>query len=233
MTGSADTKLVDQALLNPADPSLTLAAKKLAGSAQCLNCGTELKGPFCYYCGQPDRNFMRFFPALLRDLMEDLLDPEQKKEIEQVIAEKDEDSAPFVINEISFNDKPWDRETNPVDIKWLPDWLNERINDEVEHLIFSLHNHAFIFASLILLLLIGEAGDLLSAYGQLKAATGAEWLVVAIAIWIPLYLLISLRVVYQQNWFMTLGKYFIIGISYTVLLMLVTTGVAIAGFVLL
>ncbi len=57
-----------------ADNSLTLAAKKLAGSAQCLNCGTELKGPFCYYCGQPDRNFMRFFPVLLRDLMEDLFD---------------------------------------------------------------------------------------------------------------------------------------------------------------
>src|SRR5210317_1583537 len=56
------------------DKSLTLAAKKLAGSAQCLNCGTELKGPFCYFCGQPDRNFMRFFPALLRDMMEDLLD---------------------------------------------------------------------------------------------------------------------------------------------------------------
>ena len=53
------------------DKSLTLAAKKLAGSACCLNCGTELKGPFCYYCGQPDRNFMRFFPALLRDMMED------------------------------------------------------------------------------------------------------------------------------------------------------------------
>lgn len=381
MTGSTDTKLLDQALLNPADPSLTLAAKKLAGSAQCLNCGTELKGPFCYYCGQPDRNFMRFFPALLRDLMEDLLDldsrfmrtlkplltkpgrltrdymngrrfryappmrlyvfssiaffllaallsgnaitvnkeaesadgvniiqittdngdeelkklgqalsklpldPEKQKEIEQVIAESNEEATPFAINEISFNDKPWDRETNPVDIKWLPDWLNEWINDEVErspqkaeqinqnpnllvdkvfdilpvtmfvlmpvvalifkfwylfakryfveHLIFSLHNHAFIFASLILLLLIGEAGDLLSAYGQLKAATGAEWLVVAIAIWIPLYLLISLRVVYQQNWFMTLGKYFVIGISYTVLLILVTTGVAIASFVLL
>src|SRR5210317_1417145 len=64
----------DQILVTAGDPSLTLAAKKLAGSAQCLNCGTDLKGPFCYYCGQPDRNFMRFFPALLRDLMEDLLD---------------------------------------------------------------------------------------------------------------------------------------------------------------
>ena len=58
----------------PADHSLTLASKKLAGSDHCLNCGTGLKGPFCYFCGQPDRNFMRFFPALFRDFMEDLLD---------------------------------------------------------------------------------------------------------------------------------------------------------------
>jgi hypothetical protein len=52
----------------------TLAARKLANSAECLNCGTELKGPFCYYCGQPDKNLMRFFPALLRDLLEDVID---------------------------------------------------------------------------------------------------------------------------------------------------------------
>jgi len=74
MTGSSDPNHEDQALVTTADPSLTLAAKKLAGSARCLNCSTELRGPFCYYCGQPDRKFMRFFPALLRDLMEDLLD---------------------------------------------------------------------------------------------------------------------------------------------------------------
>ena len=63
-----------QSLMPSGNTSLTLAAKKLAGSSNCLNCATELKGPFCYYCGQPDRNFLRFFPALLRDLMEDLLD---------------------------------------------------------------------------------------------------------------------------------------------------------------
>ena len=71
---ASDSKPEDRALVAVGDPTLTLARKKLAGSAKCLNCGTELKGPFCYFCGQPDRNFMRFFPALLRDLMEDLLD---------------------------------------------------------------------------------------------------------------------------------------------------------------
>ncbi len=367
----------DQALVAVGDPSLTLDAKKLAGSAQCLNCGTELKGPFCYYCGQPDRNFMRFFPALLRDLMEDLLDldsrfmrtikpllfkpgrltrdymdgrrfryappmrlyifssivffllaaflssdaitlngmenneaiitistentdPEleelgeiisnlpldaqKQKEIEEIIAEESDDPL-FASSDISFNDEPWDRETNPVDIRWLPDWINDRINDEiegspqkaeqinenpnlivdkvfdilpatmfvllpvvalifkfwylfakryyVEHLIFSLHNHSFIFVSLIVLLLANVANSFWSAHGYTAAATGAGWLITIISVWIPLYLLISLRVVYQQGWWLTLGKFFVIGISYVTLLALVTTVVAIASFVLL
>ena len=74
------------------DESLTLARKKLAGSAQCLNCGTELKGPFCYYCGQPDRNFMRFFPVLLRDLMEDLFDLDSRfmRTIKPLLSNRDD-----------------------------------------------------------------------------------------------------------------------------------------------
>jgi len=54
--------------------SLTIPPKRLAGSAMCLNCGTELRGAFCYYCGQPDKNFVRFFPVLVRDLVTDFLD---------------------------------------------------------------------------------------------------------------------------------------------------------------
>jgi len=52
----------------------TIPANRLAGSVECLNCGTVLQGPFCHYCGQPDRNFMRFFPVLLREMLEDFLD---------------------------------------------------------------------------------------------------------------------------------------------------------------
>ena len=59
-----------------ASPSkaLTLPARRLRGSPACLNCGTPLKGPFCYYCGQPDKNLVRFFPALVRDVLEDFID---------------------------------------------------------------------------------------------------------------------------------------------------------------
>jgi len=188
-------------------------------------------------------------------------------------------------NSLNSNDEPWDRETNPVNIPWLPDRLNDFINDEieespkkarqldenpnlivdkvfdilpatmfillpfvalifkfwylfakryyVEHLIFSLHNHAFIFSNLILLLLAGEAGDLLNTYGYSAIASGAVWLQTALWIWIPVYLLISLRTVYQQNWLLTTGKFIVIGISYMMLLGIVTSIVAILSFVLL
>lgn len=363
-----------------ADRSLTLAAKKLAGSSFCLNCGTALKGPFCYYCGQPDRNFMRFFPVLLRDLMEDLLDldsrfmrtikpllfkpgrltrdymegrrfryappmrlyifssilffllaaflssdsisvrssgkndaiihltadseEEQRAVTEaldklpgpvrkQIEVEKtpgkdfeaDDETNEFDLGNIQFNDKPWDRDTNPVDIKWLPGWLNDLINDEIEnspakaeqinenpnllidkvfdilpmtmfillpvvalifkfwylfakryyieHLIFSLHNHSFIFVSLILILLANLAGSLLGNRGYADAASAMTWVVGLVSAWIPIYLLISLRVVYRQGWLLTIGKFVAIGFSYVSLLLLVTSVVAIASFVLL
>jgi len=103
----------------------------------------------------------------------------------------------------------------------------------MEHLIFSLHNHSFLFVSLILILLANLVATLLSNYGYATTAAAAEWLAIVIGIWIPVYLLISLRVVYQQNWLMTLGKFTLIGFSYLTLLSIVTSGVAIASFVLL
>ena len=379
---STEINAGDQSLVAVGDPSLSLKARKLAGSEQCLNCGTELKGPFCYFCGQPDRNFMRFFPVLLRDLMEDLLDldsrfirtmkpllfkpgrltrdymegrrfryappmrlyifssivffllaallssdwisigssvdengniqvvgdhaderreiedalknlpleAQQKIDVEKTLSElKDKDvtvgSDAFKVEDIQFNNEPWNRETNPVDIKWLPGWLNDRINDEIEesphkaeqinenpnliidkvfdilpatmfvllpmvalifkfwylfakryyieHLIFSLHNHAFIFVSLIVILLANLAQTQLAAYDYPVASDTMGWLAIVIGMWIPVYMLISLRVVYRQNWLMTIGKYVLIGLSYMTLLGIVTTGVAIASFVLL
>lgn len=380
---SGDTEMVP---VTGRDPALSLSAKKLAGSVNCLNCGTELKGPFCYYCGQPDRNFMRFFPVLLRDLMEDLLDldsrfmrtmkpllfkpgrltrdymegrrfryappmrlyifssivffllaalisndaisigtsvdengtvqaleapalteaqPTDQQKVEAALdklpadmrkeldvdaimadAKGQKKSGPgFKVDDIQFNDQPWNRETNPVDIKWLPDWLNDRINDEIEesphkaeqinanpnliidkvfdilpatmfillpvvalifkfwylfakryyieHLIFALHNHAFLFVSLTLILLADVAESLFTANGYPTAANSMTWVMIIIGSWIPIYLLVSLRVAYRQNWFLTLCKFGVIGFSYIALLAIVTSGVAIASFVLL
>jgi len=40
----------------------------------CRNCGTELHGAYCHHCGQPTRSIIRFFPALVWDLLDDLFD---------------------------------------------------------------------------------------------------------------------------------------------------------------
>ncbi len=60
----------------PTSPSKSLTIKpgRLAGSERCLNCTTKLVGPFCHYCGQPDKRLIRFFPVLVREFFEDFLE---------------------------------------------------------------------------------------------------------------------------------------------------------------
>lgn len=381
------------------DRKLSMRPERLAGSPCCLNCGTGLKGPFCYYCGQPDRNFFRFFPALLREFMSDFLEldsrfmrtmkpllfrpgrltrdylegrrfrytpplrlylfssivffllaamlssnairsstrdgsaesgfitvnqdseeqiEEAREALEQLPddvkaqlnldpkdlqlqtgdalseaveeagekpVEQDSGETWFQAGDIQFNGEPWDRETNPVDIRWLPPWVNDWINDEVEnspdkadrinknpnliveqvfdilpavmfvllpvvallfkfwylfakryyveHLIYALHNHSFLFVSLTLLLVFSVAEGWLKDGGAILAARVSASLVIALSVWIPIYMLISLRHVYRQNWFLTVVKFGAIGISYLTLLGIITSVVAILGFVLL
>jgi len=363
--------------------SLTISRKRLAGSLACLNCGTELKGPFCYYCGQPDKNLMRFFPVLLRELLEDTFDfdsrflrtlkpllfkpgkltrdyldgrrfryvpplrlyifssiacffiaailasgkiqidddfevrtdggvqfseEEQRKfdeamaKVDPAVAEEarrvieevqreagetspDEKAKPESDNGINLNGEPWDRETNPLIIPLMPDRINNWINDEiadspkkkeqieenpdlikdqvfdvlpatmfvllpivallfkfwylfakkfyVEHLIFALHNHAFLFVILIIIMLANSYAGWQEPTGEGAISTAVVWLNITIGIWIPAYLLISLKRVYRQGWWMTVAKFSCIGISYLVLLGLTTSFVAVLSFLLL
>lgn len=356
----------------------TLAPRKLANSAQCLNCGTELKGPFCYYCGQPDKNLMRFFPALLRDLLEDVLDldsrfmrtlkpllfhpgkltrdyldgrrfryvtpmrlyifssmlffilagtlagdaidilgkadgkpgglhlhlggnEEESGEEEstgdavdpgsatqdpmgagQLEAGANQEDEEDVIN---IDGTPWNKETNPFIIPGLPGFINDWINDEieespqkgreieakpglivdkifdvlpiavfvmlplvallfkfwylfarkyyVEHLIHALHNHAFLFLIFILTLLTDSVATLLDPTESAEPSKIASRITIILLIWIPLYLLISLKTVYRQGWVMTFFKFSLIGVSYMILLGLVSGAAAVAGFILL
>jgi hypothetical protein len=359
--------------------SLTLKARRLAGNAQCLNCGTLLQGPFCHYCGQPDKNFLRFFPVLLRELLEDFLDfdsrfmrtmkpllfkpgkltrdyldgrrfrytpplrlyifssiacffvaallavdfiqingdgdgqalsgirisniedpqvrealerldPELQREVDEALreaaeADKGQETEGAASGTLSFNGEPWDRETNPVAIGWLPDWVNDWINDEIEkspakgrqieqnpdiikekvfdvlpaamfvllplvallfkfwylfarkyyieHLIFALHNHSFLFVVLLISLLAGALAEWVEPGGAGQVTRAVNWLNIAIGAWVPVYLLVSLKRVYRQGWFMTVTKFGLIGISYLLLLSLTTAFVALLSFVLL
>lgn len=374
------------------DRSLTVAPERLAGSPQCLNCGTILQGPFCHFCGQPDRNFLRFFPVLLRELLEDFLDfdsrfvrtmkpllfkpgkltrdyldgrrfrytpplrlyifssiacfffaallagdairvstdgvssegpatgvhvgtpedpkvravldrldPETRQQAEAALAQAAEEQAAVHQDggeaegtteddhddedTITINGEPWDRETNPFIIEWMPDWVNDWVNDEIEqspqkgkeieqnpdlirekvfdvlpatmiallpivalllkfwylfakkyyieHLIFALHGHSFLFVMLLIILLLGAVGDWLQPSGDGNLSGAIQSATVVIGIWIPLYFLFALKRVYQQGWAMTLTKYFLIGFSYLILLSLATAFVALLSFVLL
>jgi hypothetical protein len=357
---------------------LTIAASRLAGSTACLNCGTELKGPFCYYCGQPDKNLMRFFPALLRELLEDTFDfdsrflrtlkpllfkpgkltrdyldgrrfryvpplrlyvfssiafffiaailatdiiqinsePDQETQATSQISEVDQEKLDNALkdvdpalaeeinqaiseaqgkkvekgltlddDEISFNDKPWDRETNPLIVPLAPDWVNDWVNNEigespakgrqieenpdlikdkmfdvlpitmfvllplvamlfkfwylfakkyyVEHLIFALHNHAFLFVILLIIMLTNSYAGWQDPDETGLVTSVVNILNVVIAIWIPVYLLVSLKRVYRQSWWMTFAKFSCIGISYVILLTFTTAFAALLSFVLL
>jgi len=364
------------------DRSLTLQPRRLAGSANCLNCGTELQGPFCHYCGQPDKNLLRFFPVLLRELMEDFLDfdsrfmrtmkpllfkpgkltrdyldgrrfrytpplrlyifssiacfflaalvttdaikinadgadgedivaaihlgdtdnpelekalerldPEAREKVDKALqqaaeARQESDSGDDKTEDsININGKPWDRETNPFIIEWMPDWVNDWVNDEieqspqkgkeieanpdlikdkifdvlpatmfvllpivallfkfwylfakkyyVEHLIFALHNHSFLFVMLFIAMFVNALAGWLEPTPEGRIHTAVSWVGIGIGFWIPIYFLVSLKRVYQQGWGMTVVKYCLIGISYVILLGLATAFVALLSFVLL
>ena len=400
------------------DKALTISRRRLAGSPSCLNCGTELKGPFCYYCGQPDKNLLRFFPVLVRDLLEDVMDfdsrfmrtmrpllfhpgrltrdyldgrrfryvppmrlyifssmlffilaatvagnaidvvrgtdgappaihigghtentaentaedgaedgaeaaadagspktefetelnaalgeavaegalsKELAGEISDAVHERtgadhpaaaaDESSAPDEEQNIMFNGERWDRETNPLVIPGVPKFLNDWLNDEigespeksreieenpnlivdklfdvmpvavfvmlplvamllkfwylfagkyyVEHLIHALHNHSFLFVVFILTSVSDGIAMWLDPQEVGRPSQISSWLTIILLCWVPLYLLISLKTVYRQGWFMTFMKFSLLGVSYLVLLALVTSVAALAGFVLL
>jgi hypothetical protein len=373
------------------DPKLTLKQDRLAGSADCMNCGTALMGPFCHYCGQPDKNLMRFFPALLRELLEDFMDfdsrfmrtikpllfkpgkltrdyldgrrfryvpplrlyifsslvlffliavfavdslqfqpntagdepgltikmsEDDREDLQEALSELEKVN-PGLAEElgsetgqavaeaeggteseselepeeesdeidIDVNGKPWDAETNPVVLPLMPDWVNDWVNREiaespkkgreiaenpnlmfdkvldvlpgtmfvllplvalllkfwylfakkyyVEHLIFALHNHAFIFVTFIAWLMFSWVGEWYEPGGEGPFTSGVEWVKTVLMLWIPIYMLLSLKRVYRQGWGLTLAKFSAVGISYMVLLGFATAFVAVLSFVLL
>lgn len=366
------------------DASLTLRPRSRANSPQCLNCGSVLHGPFCHYCGQPDRNFMRFFPALLREFMQEFIELDSRfartmkpllfkpgrltrdyllgrrykytpplrlylfssiiffvlaanissekikvqlqqdaeKTAESASSEASErtrsdelfgilsaaqvpdaerivdvyethwDTAPdeaskpaFEAGQINLNGEPWDPVTNPFEMAWLPDSFNHWVNKEIatspdtarriaenpnvivekifellpgtmfvmlpiaalvlkiwylfarrfyiEHLIFSLHLHSFVYVSLAMMLLFELSAQLVTEGGQNAFGTGLQWAAELITLWIPLYLLLALRCVYQQGWGMTVVKFVMAGGSYLAILGATTSIAAILGFLLL
>lgn len=170
----------------------------------------------------------------------------------------------------TFNDQPWNAVTNPVEIAWLPEAVNRRINASLghmranaslatkkpalfgtamfsvapqtlfvlmpifavllkivyvfkrrlymEHLMVALHSHAFIFLSMLVLILLYALRGALAAVPS--AAASVTWLITAAWVWLPLYLLLMQKRVYRQGWIMGVITYGVVGTCYSVLLSL-------------
>ncbi len=102
----------------------------------------------------------------------------------------------------------------------------------MEHLIVALHSHAFL--SLAITLLIGFEW-IQSTFAQTGGGfeTLLGWCMGLVIAWIPLYLLLMQKRIYGQGWIMTLLKFFVLGVCYSVLLALGLAGATLIGLLTL
>ena len=99
----------------------------------------------------------------------------------------------------------------------------------MEHLIVALHSHAFLCLAVLSMVLLAMAEDAVA--GSAMAVGGLDLLEAALWIWMPLYLLLMQKRVYRQGWPMTLLKYFVLGLCYTVLISFGAAFTMLAGLV--
>ena len=85
----------------------------------------------------------------------------------------------------------------------------------MEHLVVALHSHAFLCLAIGLQALLSIGEDALPA-GLLVSLTNV--FEVVLWIWMPIYLLLTQKRVYQQGWPMTLLKFGVLGVAYFFLL---------------
>jgi hypothetical protein len=109
-------------------------------------------------------------------------------------------------------------------------WFKRRLY--MEHLIVALHSHAFISLALVLVLGLKWLQDWVAPHaGGLNTVFG--WAVALTALWIPVYLLLMQKRVYGQGWIMTVLKYFVLGVCYSVLLSIGLVAAVLVGLLTL
>jgi hypothetical protein len=83
----------------------------------------------------------------------------------------------------------------------------------MEHLIVALHSHAFLFLSLLLVIVLDMLRQLVRPHVMLlNHLLGVPE--VLLIVWMPLYLLLMQKRIYHQGWPMTVIKYWFVGWSY-------------------
>ncbi|MGF6710681.1 hypothetical protein QFZ41_001645 [Luteibacter sp. W1I16] len=83
----------------------------------------------------------------------------------------------------------------------------------MEHVIVALHSHAFLFISLLGLMILAFAKEAIRPHAPF-AASVISLVQAAMWVWMPIYLLLMQKRVYRQGWPMTLLKYWLIGSVY-------------------
>jgi hypothetical protein len=102
----------------------------------------------------------------------------------------------------------------------------------VEHLIFSLHNHSFLYLALLASLATESSANYLVSIEGFFAQSGyyiANTLDGLIGIWIVVYIFIATKKVYQQAWLLTIFKTLGLGLIYFILSMLGMVSIILIG----
>ncbi|MEO6173137.1 MAG: DUF3667 domain-containing protein, partial [Arenimonas sp.] len=86
----------------------------------------------------------------------------------------------------------------------------------MEHLIVALHSHAFLMMAILLLILFNDTEAWLGSSSWLITPINILW--VLLWIWMPIYLFLMQKRVYQQGWILTFIKFAFIGLLHIILL---------------
>lgn len=92
----------------------------------------------------------------------------------------------------------------------------------IEHLVFCLHNHCFIYFALILEILLSLLDTVLVSHDNWFSWFFSEltdYITTALACWILVYIVIAMKRVYRQGWLMTLTKTIFLGAVYFLFLL--------------
>jgi len=96
----------------------------------------------------------------------------------------------------------------------------------VEHVLFVVHFHAFVFLILTLQIIFSRLTSVLTLSDTISTVT-----TVAVTLYIPIYVFKAMRRVYQQNWFVTMLKFLVLSLAYVVgLLIILMITAALAAF---
>lgn len=93
-----------------------------------------------------------------------------------------------------------------------------------EHLLFFVHYHSFFFFASTLSMVVALLFGWLQAIGAGPWMTASYVLTATVTIYVPVYLLLAMRRVYAQGWWLTSAKFLLLTIAYLTCLLLTFVG---------